>query len=513
MTMTKPIAAKVRGRMLSFGDSVPDSLFGDPDGIKVGLWDAFAPVWGIITKFGLSSTFDELTYKQMMDDLRRRGLKVYMDNDHKTAGLGWTCDEVPALAYYCSVIVTHEGKLFDRVYLGGCKCSDAVAFDAAAHPEGLYGFRCHVTPVGKQLLPNYQALSIHFDPDGRDEFDRPVGQSLICVSAVNAPHLPSAVPNGGKFSRYSMDPEKKDLSPELESLRVALGLPEGSSAEAIHGAALAVIRAAGIHAEPDGDEPDADEQKEARMADEKVDEAMKQYEDAEQDPKRKDEYSRKLSKIVGRLHVRSKCLSALGKELGASGLRKGLASVVALKSKQSGSEAAFSQLQTRVAELEAQRKAEADAAWEFAIKSAINSAGPTNAAVFSGAVGGKALPKTGDGRISEKRGQELYDIAKATKLSPEQFSTLLPEAVTQSFTKPGARGASAPNSDRMIGSEQAERIKEFREAYQKETGKKLTYQAAAQALQGQFAAHGADKIDHKAAKRIADGFDATAFVK
>lgn len=507
-------SAQIRGRMLSFGDSIPDSLFGDPDAIKVGLWDAFAPVWGIITKFGQSSAFDELTYRQMLDNLRARGLKVYMDNDHKTAGLGWSCDEVPALAYYCSVLVTHGGKLFDRVYLGGCKCSDAVSFDPAAHPEGLFGFRCHVTPVGKQLLPNYQALSIHFDPDGRDEFDRPVGQSLICVSAVNAPHLPSAVPSGGKFSRYStMDPETKDLSPELEALRVALGLPEGSSAEAIHGAALAVIRAAGIHSEPDGDEPDADEMKAARMADDKVDEAMKQYEDAEQEPKRKDEYSRKLSRIVGRLYVRSKCATALAAELGAKGLRKSLAGVATLKSKQTGGESSINQLQTRLNALEAQRKNEEETAWELAIKSAINAAGPTNAPVFSGAVGGKALPAKGDGRISEKRGQELFELAKTAKLSPEQFASLLPEPVTQSFAKPGARAASGGSSDRMVGSDQADRIREFRESYQKDTSKKLTYQAAAQVLQGQFAAHGAAKIDYQTAKQAADRLDSSAFVK
>lgn len=512
--MAKPTqSAKVRGRMLSFGDSIPDSLFGDPDAIKVGLWDAFAPVWGIITKFGQSSTFDELTYRQMLDNLRARNLKVYMDNDHKTAGLGWSCDEVPALAYYCSVLVTHGGKLFDRVYLGGCKCSDAVSFDAAAHPEGLFGFRCHVTPVGKQLLPNYQALSIHFDPDGRDEFDRPVGQSLICVSAVNAPHLPSAVPSGGKFSRYSMDPETKDLSPELEALRVALGLPEGSSAEAIHGAALAVIRAAGIHSEPDGDEPDGDEMKAARMADEKVDEAMKQYEEAEKEPKRKDEYSRKLSRIVGRLYVRTKCATALSAELGAKGLRKSLAGVATLKSKQTGTESAFAQLQNRIDALESQRKTEEEAAWEFAIKSSINAAGPTNAAVFSGTVGGKALPTKGDGRISEKRGQELFELAKTAKISPEQFATLLPEPAVQSFAKPGARAASSGSTDRMVGSDQADRIREFRDAYQKDTGKKLTYQAAAQALQAQFVANGASRIDYAAAKQVADRLDAGSFVK
>ena len=144
--------AKRRGLCFDLG-SKPTGLFGVAgDEIKAQVWDAFAPVWGPVVKFGVTSIFDEVTYAQMLDDLVRRNLRVYMDIDHATANLGWTVAEVPAAAFYCCVQVNHGGKLWRREHLAGHTCADAVELDAAANPEGLYAFRCHVTPVGREWI-------------------------------------------------------------------------------------------------------------------------------------------------------------------------------------------------------------------------------------------------------------------------------------------------------------------------------------------------------------------------
>mgnify|MGYP000119511612 CR=1 FL=1 len=470
-------------------DSRPDNLFVVGDAIKEKVWDVFAPVWGPVTKFGCTSNFDDVTYKQMLEDLERRGLMVYMDNDHKTASLGWSVDEVPALAYYCSVIVARDGSQFGRVYLGGCRCSDAVPFDFRTNPTGMHGFRCRVTPEGKVKLPNYQALSIHFDPDSRDESDRSIGQTLTCISAVNGPHLPSAVPNGGKFSKDHPMPTRTyeaggtapaSLTPTTEELRKLLQLPEGCDLEAIAGAAVAILRTMNPFGEPDGDEADEAEESEATK-EAKLD-AMPE------------EYRRKLRKVIGAMYVRRKLSVALAKELGGKGLRQGLVEAAKLRQASAQQSSHYAALQTRLDELERKAAQDAELAWEYSIKASINAAGPTNAAIFAGEVGGKALPKSGDGRISDVRGKELFELAKAAKLNAEQFAKILPEPMMGMLPQktPSASPSSANSSSTMRNGDVTPVIDAFCERFAKDNnGKRLTYRAAARLLQSHFAKNGA----------------------
>jgi len=524
-----PAQKAPRGRCLNLAPA-PDGLFAPDSEIKTQVWDLFAPVWGQIVKFGSASMFDEVTYRQMLEDLKSRNLCVYMDNDHKTANLGWTVDEVESLAYYCSVLVVHEGKEFGRVNLAGHNCADAVPFDLAAHPEGMAGFRCRVTPYGKTKLPSYQALSIHFDPDGRDALDRPVGQVLICVSAVNGPHIPTAIPAGGQFARSgTMDPENKDggeqLTPTLEELRKALGLPDGASADAIAGAALAVVKAAGVGApEPDGDEAMADE--EMAAGDGAVDDAMKKFEAdaAEGDKDKLRGYARIVRTAVCRVYARRRVLGLLAKEMGAekSSSKALVIAAAALKAKVPA-EGTFAKLNERIAELETREKTREATSWEYSVKEILNRAGPTNAAIFSGKVGEKDLPKQGDGRISDKRGQELFELAKRANLGPQDVEKMLPDKAAQVFTQNGSpvgagkgssAGADPLGSDRVVGADQAAKIAEFRTQYQKDSGgKRITYQAAASILQRQFARGGAAAYDYQAAKGEADRLGDNYFMK
>lgn len=488
----------------------PDGLFVPSDEIKMGVWDSFAPVWGPVLKYGVASQFDEVTYGQMLDDAQVRNLCIYMDQDHRSASAGWAMDhvDIPALAYYCSLVVAHEGKIWRSLDLQGHTCSAALPFDPAIHPEGLAGYRCRITPLGKQVLPNYQALSMHFDPFGEDWRGHPVGQVLICVSAVNGPHLPGARPMGGQFSttRYfdmltkkrrlfalAKDeggegdgaPETKDLSAEMAELAKVLGMPEGSAPESIIGAALAVIKAA----QPG--EPDADEEPPA-MAEELPADDMKYMGD---DDKAKG-YARKAAL---RFSAARRAVVVLSKELGTKpspvAVVKGLLTLKA-KSVDSGE---YAKVNNRLQALEDERAKEKALARETSIKEILDGA-------------------KGEGLISEKKHGELFAQAQKYNASPEDVRSWLPAAEDVTFTAGGApkgkNPADKPRTDgggKMVGEETAKAIGAFREKFRQESGGKQLRYVVAQQL---YARHLKDgNFDYAAAKQAADRMGADALVK
>lgn len=530
---------------------MPAELFAS-DEPKTKIWDSFVPVWGDIVKFGETSRFDEVTYAQMLADLRARNLRVYMDNDHRTARLGWTTEEVPALAYYCAIAVTHEGKLFDLVKLAGHTCCDAVPLDAAAYPEGMAGFRCQVTPVGREKLPNYQALSIQFDPAGVDEKKRSVGQVLVCVSATNGPHVPGAGPVGGQFSKgaasmaESMDPNKNgdgatsaDMTPELQQLAAVLGLPEGVSAAAIIGAALAVCTAAGVKSEPDGDEPmmEADEDKasdEARRM-EGMEPSMKKMEDdaGKMPDQMKKGYLRAARRAVARAFSYRRAVQLLSSELGSKAGPKAVLRATAILKAKAPEVGEFARLKTEFAEYKREQEADranavaakekADAhQWEVAVKTALNAAGPTNARIFD-KVGDQELRcKGGDGRLSGEKAKALFDKAVKYKMSLADVEEMIPAPGT-SFTKDGSPhgikgGASSGgdfprsggSSDTMIGGDHSAKIREFQQQYAKDSGGKRIITRVAGAIIGPMLAEGS--YDYNRAKEQADRLGPDSFL-
>ena len=443
----QPRAGAPRGLTFDLG-AKPLGLFVPGGELREKCWDPFAPVWGSVVKCGISSQFDEVTYAQMLDDLVARDLRVYMDQDHRTASAGWSMDhvDIPALAFYCGVVVTHGGQVWRQVDLMGHSCAAEVPFDAAAAPEGLHAFRCQVTPLGRQVLENYQALSIHFDPYGEDLQGHPTGQVLICVSAVNGPHIAGARPTGGQFSntRYfdmktkrklfalakdeggaeGEAPETKDLTVEMEELRKLVKMPEGASPEAIVGGAIAAMAAGGAHAEPDGDEPPA-------MAEEVAPDAMK-YMDG-QDEKMKG-FAR-----AGALRFSSsrRALNALAKEFAISktdpvSVLKG---VVAFKAR-SADAGELSTAPGRLKSLEDERAAEKAAAREAKIE-----------ALFA------AVGSDGAGLLSATKIDELRAQAKKYNASPEDVATWLPKAEDIVFTQGGApkgKGPAAPPAKFLV---------------------------------------------------------------
>ena len=499
-----PPKAKRRGLCFDLG-SKPAGLFGvGGDEIKTQVWDAFAPVWGPVVKFGVTSIFDEVTYAQMLDDLVRRNLCVYMDVDHATANLGWSVDEVPALAYYCCVQVNHGGKLWRRENLAGHSCADAVELDAAANPEGLYAFRCHVTPVGRQKLPNYQALSIHFDPYGEDMAGHPVGQVLICVGAVNGPQIPGALPAGGKFNRsddMSMKKRKlfalekgeggaedgaaetKDLSPVMAELSKCLGLPDGADPEAVLGAALAVIKAA-QPGEPDGDEPlEGDKDGEQLPA-----EASKYVEEM---PPEMRGYARKAALRFARP---GRLVQIFAGQLSSKATPKGVLDAFLTHRARSVDGGEFARLKSQVDEM----KAAQAAAYAAERKGKID-------ALFSAAAG----------RLPEAKLVELRAQADQFNATPEQVAKWLPDETDVIFTTGGAPAGKGKPADadggNVRGADQATANQTFRQQYEKDTGKKIKYEMAGRIVGGFFAK--GVPVDYAKAKAEADRMPPEAFLK
>lgn len=541
-------------RCLSLAQA-PSDLFGDEP--KTKLWDSFVPVWGEIVKCGEKSRFDEVTYAQMLAELRGRNLRVYMDNDHKTARLGWTTEEVEALAYYCAVAVMHEGKLVDLAKLAGHTCCDQVPVDPAAHPEGMAGFRCTVTPYGRTKLPNYQSLSIQFDPAGVDEKGHQTGQVLVCVSATNGPHIAGAGPPGGQFSKgasFDMADEKNkesgamdpQMTPELQQLAAVLGLPEGVSMAAIIGAALAVVTAAGVKGEPDGDEPmmEADEDAAAaeakRMAadmDPNMAPGMKKYEDdagmmPEQMGKK---FRRAVTRAIARAYACRRAVGLLSKELDTkAGPRAVLRGAAILKAKapEAGELARLANEfkeykrksdEERAQEAAARAKTEAHT-WEVSVKKLLNAAGPTNARIFD-KVGEEELKcRGGDGRLSGDKAKALFETAAKYKMSPAEVEQMIP-AHGFSFTADGSpkgskgggasSGADFPRSgadstENMIGGDHSAKIREFQSQYAKDSGGKRIITRVAGAILSPMLAAG--NYDYARAKEQADRLGPDAFL-
>lgn len=500
----------------------PSGLFVPGGEIKEKIWHPFAPVWGTVIKCGMASQFDEVTYGQMLDDAVARNLRIFMDQDHASAHACWSMThvEVPSLAYYCGLQVNHLGKLWRRENLAGHSCADALPLDPTAQPEGLAGFLCNVTPKGREVLANYQALSIDFNPFGSDHEGHSVGQVLNCVSAVNGPHLPGAGPAGGRFNRdkryfdmntkkrkvYALakdagegEPETKDLSAEMAELAKVLGMPEGSAPESIIGAALAVIKA-GQHEEPDGDEGfEATDGEGALAADPALPGAMKYAEDM---PPEEKKYARAAAVRFSR---RGRLVGLLAKELGSGAKPKALLSaVVKLKEGQSEFGAVKGRLDVLEAEKTAREKADAEAkalARETEIKKILDMAGPVNLG--------------GTGRISEAKATELFDKAKRLGMTADDVRSWLPEGATTLTAngKPNGSGGGAGGggSDRVVGGEIAARIAGLRDQYQKESGKRLLYDQAGAIVAS--LARGGGTYSYEKAKEQADRLPPSAFVK
>lgn len=162
-----------------------------PGPIPVRVWDRITS-WGLKVKGARSDTFDDLTLGQMVANLERRGDLVPVDQDHASAAT--PLRDAPALAFYSALAIVRAGKVLKWASVPperhAVRPDPSQPFaDAATRPDGLYGYRCEITPRGESAdngLRNYHYLSPMFDI-GANEEGKPVGYTLYAVAATNTP--------------------------------------------------------------------------------------------------------------------------------------------------------------------------------------------------------------------------------------------------------------------------------------------------------------------------------------
>lgn len=221
-------------------------------GLAAGKWDRFA-TFGEKVQEGQRFVFNDETLGQIVDNFARlyQGRRLGMDYEHQAMNAAQNGQPAPSLAYYNALCVIKDGQ---PVKFHAQK-PDVTPPDPAAllaqlrerfpdldSVDGLWGYRCEHTPMGAELLPNYEQISPLFTSDGTDEQERPVGYVLMNVAAVNVAFQDGTVFNLSKPGVTKMADEKKekDEGEKPSALRAeclkAFGLPEDSSDDALYGA-------------------------------------------------------------------------------------------------------------------------------------------------------------------------------------------------------------------------------------------------------------------------------------
>lgn len=241
-------------------------------GVTAGKWDRFA-TFGEKVQDGQEFSFTVETFGQMVQNFARfySGRRLGMDFEHQAINAAQNGQAAPNLAYYNALAVVAGGKVA-KFY---AQQPDVSPPDPAAlliqlrerfpdldSADGLWGYRCEVTPLGQQLLPGYEQISPLFTSDGTDEGGNPIGYHLMNVSAVNVAfqdgtvlnlsralaigdsslHVPGPL-QSDKGAKMADDDKKKDAEDKPSALRSEcmkkLGLPEDASDDAMYGALMA----------------------------------------------------------------------------------------------------------------------------------------------------------------------------------------------------------------------------------------------------------------------------------
>lgn len=199
--------------------------------VKTQVWDQFM-TWGTKRKAGQDSVFDETTLGQIVNNFRARTNLIGMDYEHQTASASENGAPAPQLAFYNALAIVRNGKVIDFATRDESVQPPAVTPQTS---DGLYGYRCEVTPLGQQLLPNYKYLSPFFDVDGADEQERPIGYDLMNVSAVSVPFQDGCEIT---FQRLGAKPRKFAKGKKMEELRKFLGLDDDATMDDVYSACL-----------------------------------------------------------------------------------------------------------------------------------------------------------------------------------------------------------------------------------------------------------------------------------
>lgn len=171
--------------------------------------------------------FNETTIGQMVDNFARRRTRIAMDYDHQSTFVSVNGQPAPSLAKFNALALVVGGKVAKFATL-----DDVVTPPATeGREDGLYGYCCKVTPLGEQLLPNYEFISPWFSTAATDEQGKDIGYELINVAATDIPFL------GGmqelSYHRFgsTVTPKlDKEIKMDPETMK-KFGIAEGTSEE------------------------------------------------------------------------------------------------------------------------------------------------------------------------------------------------------------------------------------------------------------------------------------------
>jgi len=150
-------------------------------------------------KDGEEVQFTVETFKAFVDNWYSRGGKLPLCLDHQSA-LGGIV-RAPAAGWYDAFSVVHGGAVVYFKALAASAATEpnvaelqleakkfATADDPEPSPDGLWGFRCEVTPLGESAtegLRNYKGISPLFVMQGTNEQGEPIGPVMYDWAAVN----------------------------------------------------------------------------------------------------------------------------------------------------------------------------------------------------------------------------------------------------------------------------------------------------------------------------------------
>lgn len=213
------------------------------DGTK---WDQVAKL-GSFDQGGEPAVFDLTTCSEMLKNFSKQKNKIGMDYEHQAINAPKNGQPAPALAWYNALMLVHAGKIVE------CVTQDPnISYpDVSGHDDGVYAHRCEVTPLGKQLLPNYKYISPAFVTNGKDEQGKSIGYALINIACTNIPFLDGMEPIsfhrlGGGLATATQErtitmaaEDKKDEAAEAKAaekkeLMARLGMAEGAGEDEMY---------------------------------------------------------------------------------------------------------------------------------------------------------------------------------------------------------------------------------------------------------------------------------------
>lgn len=148
------------------------------------VWDRVM-TYGKKAKDGIEYDFTDDFFQKIIDNFAKSSRTCFgSDYEHQTMNAALNGKPAPNLAYYNAYAVIKDG----RVKTFFSKDEKVQPPTAIGREDGLYAYRFKATPLGKQLIPNYNEISPLFDTEDTNEKGELIGPNINNISFVNVSH-------------------------------------------------------------------------------------------------------------------------------------------------------------------------------------------------------------------------------------------------------------------------------------------------------------------------------------